>query len=123
MYNIDCASNNCVLGYCKRKVGTDCTDTSMCDPGEYCSNSSCVPLLQANQTGCSTDFDCKPGLGCMIQSAILPSKNTCVELFSVANGTDLIPQATNWICKSGVAEVTNTAESTGKCVEAPTTNG
>jgi hypothetical protein len=104
----DCFSGSCTSGVCVGvKDGEACAAPTDCNFGKGCipdttknGTAHCLDLIAENITGCTSDYDCQRKLGC--------NNGTCVQYFSLGDGTTLIANATQReglpisLCKSGI---------------------
>ncbi|CAG9316793.1 unnamed protein product [Blepharisma stoltei] len=121
--NSMCASNNCTKAHCVGvSLNGTCTKHDYCGPGLRCASGTCKALLNINEVGCTTDYDCVPKAGCNITS----TGGVCVEYFSlplssvISNCTKTKQGGYSNLCKSGVCLYTSLFSTKGTCSNAPT---
>ncbi|CAG9328343.1 unnamed protein product [Blepharisma stoltei] len=104
-YSVDCINGGPCnqAGICSGSAkGEDCDDDSTCNPGLYCNSASdtCQPQLSANQSGCTSDYDCENGAGCNSTTRVA---GTCYTYFTFPDYSPLASCTNNinLLCQSG----------------------
>ncbi|OMJ86716.1 hypothetical protein SteCoe_11725 [Stentor coeruleus] len=122
----NCIYGMCIKGFCNaQNLGMNCSVSDQCNPGLYCKSNKCAFQIEANNPGCTSDYDCINGAGC--------NNGICVNYFSINLSTPLsncinnenllCPNITcgmksdkNYYCGGGVNSNTNACTSSNECV-------
>ena len=65
LQSIECNSQLCIDQTCIGSIANlSCNSNYDCNPGLYCYQFQCIPLLTVNATGCTSDYDCNHDSGC-----------------------------------------------------------